>query len=249
MANQIEQIDRVLAKSDRSKLMPLEFEPKTSGKLFVNEDKSLDWITVPKKKENDAKLFPRNMQAETKKNETGDDINLSKNTFIPIQDNLNLNAGASFSQNATGNEIGFGANVPVTIGNKVQINPSLNFNASSREQQVADGVILNQKGLGIGAVVEGQVILNDEGSNKLWARFNQNKNKNFNKFKTPSNTIETEDGGSFTKWSGGINLGKLGINIGDKNITYTLGDNGKFYVDPNQVGVQFSIPLGGSKER
>ena len=82
-----------------------------------------------------------------------------------------------------------------------------------------------------------------------WAKISGGQDKKLNKLQTPGNTLVTEDGGSFTKWSGGVDFGKLGINIGDKSLTYTLGDNGQFYVNPDQVGIQFNIPLGGSKER
>ena len=162
-----------------------------------------------------------------------------------------IHGGIGYDKKGSQENFGVRLNTSIPIGDNLRINPSATFESSSNQRQTGDGLILDESKQAIGAVIGGDFYLDDSGTNKLWAKISggQNKNKTLNKLQTPGNTLVTEDGGSFTKWSGGVDLGKLGINIGDKSLTYTLGDNGQFYVNPDQVGIQFNIPLGGSKER
>ena len=160
-----------------------------------------------------------------------------------------IHGGIGYDKKGSQENFGVSLNTSIPIGDNLRINPSATFESSSNQRQAGDGLILDESKQAIGAVIGGDFYLDDSGTNKLWAKISGGQDKILNKLQTPGNTLVTEDGGSFTKWSGGVDLGKLGINIGDKSLTYTLGDNGQFYINPNQVGVQFSIPLGGSKER
>ena len=237
MANQIEQIDRVLAKSDRSKLTPL--DPKTSGELVTNKDGSLDWTTVPKKDTNQIEQID-DLLGENRKSEFN--VNLPQDV---LPDLGGIHGGIGYDKKGSQENFGVSLNTSIPIGDNLRINPSATFESSSNQRQAGDGLILDESKQAIGAVIGGDFYLDDSGTNKLWAKISGGQDKLLNKLQTPGNTIVTEDGGRFTKWSGGVEVGKLGINIGDKNITYTLGNNGQFYINPNQVGVQFNIPLGG----
>lgn len=158
-----------------------------------------------------------------------------------------IQGGIGYNKKGSQENFGVRLNTSIPIGDNLIINPSASFESSSNQRQVGDGLILDENKQAIGAVIGGDFYLDDSGTSKLWARVSGGRDKILNEFKTPGNTIVTEDGGSFTKWDGGVDLGKLGINIGDRSLTYTLGNNGQFYINPDQVGVQFNIPLGGKK--
>ena len=52
-------------------------------------------------------------------------------------------------------------------------------------------------------------------------------------------TYKGQDGNTYTKWDLGLDVGPLGVDFGEKAVTYTLGNNGKFYFNKDSVGVKY----------
>ena len=138
--------------------------------------------------------------------------------------------------------------IPLVNTKNLNLKSNVSGGAWSTTTKENDAPIFNEKGQQVGFSLGGKVILDAPSSAFFWGNISKDFTKTEMKEITPSGNIKGKDGKTYTVWDAGLELGRFGINLGEKSIVVKIGENGKFYLSPDDKGtVGFKFGKGFNK--
>ena len=151
-----------------------------------------------------------------------------------------IGGGIEYKQEGPSKRFNIEASKEVPLLRSDNLNLDANVRGGAWESTSSqDAFIVNEKGQRIGASVSGNIILNNEGTARLRGRLDKDFTNVGMKSVSPLGNYKGQDGNTYTKWDLGLDVGPLGVDFGEKAVTYTLGNNGKFYFNKDSVGVKY----------
>ena len=151
-----------------------------------------------------------------------------------------IGGGIEYKQEGPSKRFNIEASKEVPLLRSDNLNLDANVRGGAWESTSSqDAFIVNEKGQRIGASVSGNIILNNEGTARLRGRLDKDFTNVGMESVSPLGNYKGQDGNTYTKWDLGLDVGPLGVDFGEKAVTYTLGNNGKFYFNKDSVGVKY----------
>jgi hypothetical protein len=126
--------------------------------------------------------------------------------------------------------------IPIVNTKNLNLQGNVSGGAWSTTTKENDAPIFNEKGQQVGFSLGGKLILDAPSSAFFWG----NISKDFSKTKmeeiTPAGNLKGNDNKTYTVWDAGLELGRFGINLGEKSVVLKIGQNGKLYLSPDNKG-------------
>ena len=180
-----------------------------------------------------------------------------RSTTPPVQEQYNrlfndpaISGSATLGRgkNLNTQSINLNKEIPIVNTKNLNLKSNVKGGAWSTTTKKDDVPIFNEKGQQVGFSLGGKLILDAPSSAFFWG----NISKDFSRAKTeeitPSGNVEGRDNKTYTVWDAGLELGRFGINLGEKSIVVKIGNNGKFYLSPDDKGtVGFKFGKGFNK--